>query len=122
MSDETEKCLTCGALLDEIGECRDCGGQSELSPAPCSARDGNWMDKWGACKVCNGEIPHGHTDNCDIYRLVNQITELRHALDGLVQECEYSASSGLPFNFPDGKGHWTQLGKARALLRLPNND
>ena len=45
-----------------------------------------------------------------------EIEQLMAALDGLVQECEYSASSGLPFNFPEGKGRWTQLGKAKALL------
>jgi len=44
------------------------------------------------------------------------LEQLVAALDGLVQECEYSASSGLPFNFPEGQGHWTQLGKAKALL------
>lgn len=44
------------------------------------------------------------------------VEQLVAALDGLVQECEYSASSGLPFNFPEGKGRWTQLGKAKALL------
>jgi hypothetical protein len=32
-------------------------------------RNGNWIDRWGACKVCGGEIPHGHTENCDIYKL-----------------------------------------------------
>lgn len=45
-----------------------------------------------------------------------RVEQLIAALDGLVQECEYSASSGLPFNFPDGQGHWTQLGNAKALL------
>ena len=30
--------------------------------------DGNWLDKWGTCRVCGGEIPHGHTDNCDIFK------------------------------------------------------
>lgn len=44
------------------------------------------------------------------------IEQLMAALDGLVQECEYSASSGLPFNFPENRNQWTQLGKAKALL------
>ncbi len=42
--------------------------KSELA-ATKAERDGNWMDKWGACKVCGGEIPHGHSDNCDIHKL-----------------------------------------------------
>jgi hypothetical protein len=48
--------------------------------------------------------------------ICRQRDELRIALAGLIQECEYSASSGLPFNFPDGKGRWTQLERAKALL------
>lgn len=43
-------------------------------------RDGDWMDECGACKVCDGEIPHGHTDNCDIYKLEREIARLRQAL------------------------------------------
>ena len=41
---------------------------------------------------------------------------LGKALYGLIQECEYSASSGLPFNSPDGKGKWTQLALAKEAL------
>ncbi len=36
-------------------------------------RDGNWIDKWGACKVCDGEIPYGHAANCDIWKLEEQL-------------------------------------------------
>lgn len=46
-----------------------------------SKRDGNWIDKWGACKVCDGEIPHGHTENCDIYKLEKEIRELKEQLE-----------------------------------------
>jgi len=45
------------------------------------------------------------------------IKQLIKTLNGLVEECEYSVTSGLPFNFPDGKGQWTQLAKAKALLK-----
>lgn len=31
--------------------------------------DGSWLDEWGSCKACGGEIPHGHSKNCDIYKL-----------------------------------------------------
>jgi hypothetical protein len=37
-------------------------------------RDGNWCDKWGACRVCDGEIPHGHSNNCDIYKMEQQLS------------------------------------------------
>lgn len=42
-------------------------------------RDGNWIDEWGACKVCDGEIPSGHTERCDIYKLERELTEAKHA-------------------------------------------
>lgn len=32
-------------------------------------RNGKWIDEWGACRVCDGEIPHGHTPNCDYWKL-----------------------------------------------------
>lgn len=40
-------------------------------------RDGNWMDKSGACKICDGELPHGHADNCDVYKQEQQIAALQ---------------------------------------------
>lgn len=49
----------------------------ELIKESRESRDGNWIDKFGACKVCDGEIPDGHMDNCDIYKLEIQITKLR---------------------------------------------
>lgn len=62
-----------------MNERKKLGGSS--GAAPCSAdRDGNWLDEWGACKVCDGEIPHGHTNNCDIYKLECEIRRLRDAL------------------------------------------
>lgn len=41
---------------------------------------GSWMDEDGACKVCGGEIPHGHSDNCDIYKMEQRITWLENQL------------------------------------------
>lgn len=37
--------------------------------------DGSWMDEWGSCRVCGGEIPHGHSNNCDIYKMQRRIQE-----------------------------------------------
>lgn len=55
----------------------------------CSAdRDGNWLDKWGACKVCDGEIPHGHTNNCDIYKLECTIRRYEIILRRVLEWCE----------------------------------
>ena len=36
---------------------------------PSDERNGSWLDSMWCCKVCDGEIPHGHTDNCDIWKL-----------------------------------------------------
>lgn len=30
--------------------------------------NGEWIDKWGSCRVCGGEIPHGHMPKCDVFR------------------------------------------------------
>lgn len=56
--------------------------KAELSEArKDSERDGNWLDKWGCCKVCSDEIPDGHTNNCDIYKLELEIKSLKAALN-----------------------------------------
>jgi hypothetical protein len=34
-----------------------------------SERNGELLDSMWCCKVCDGEIPDGHTDNCDIWKL-----------------------------------------------------
>lgn len=47
-----------------------------------SRRDGNFLDKLGACKVCDGEIPYGHTDYCDIWKLEKELTQAK----GLIRE------------------------------------
>ncbi len=51
-------------------------------------RDGNWMDEWGACKVCGGEIPHGHANNCDIFKLERTITRYKMILIRVLEWCE----------------------------------
>jgi len=80
----SEYCQKCGDKISEDDSrlCANCQKKSEL-PAPKGSveRDGNWMDKWGACKVCDGEIPHGHTDNCDIFKLECEVARLRDALE-----------------------------------------
>jgi hypothetical protein len=40
-------------------------------------RNGSWIDKWGACVCCDGEIPHGHSNNCDIYKMELEIKALK---------------------------------------------
>ena len=44
-------------------------------------RDGTWIDKMGACKVCDGEIPYGHISSCDIWKLEQSVEQLRKALE-----------------------------------------
>lgn len=51
---------------------------ASLRPA-AEPRNGEWSDKWGACKLCDGEIPYGHTDNCHIWKLEQRITVLTAA-------------------------------------------
>lgn len=42
--------------------------------------EGNWMDEWGACKVCDGEIPSGHTVDCHIYKIERELAAVTAAL------------------------------------------
>ncbi len=53
-----------------------------------SIPDGSWMDSWGACRVCGGEIPHGHTKNCDLYKKEQELIQLRNATDLLCERLE----------------------------------
>jgi hypothetical protein len=36
---------------------------------PSDERNGNFLDSMWCCKVCDGEIPDGHTNDCDIWKL-----------------------------------------------------
>lgn len=51
-------------------------------------RDGNWMDKYGACKVCGGEIPLGHSENCDVYKLELKVRRHETLLLRVLEWCE----------------------------------
>jgi hypothetical protein len=35
----------------------------------------DWIDEWGACKICEGEIPHGHSPDCAYYSLEIQLKD-----------------------------------------------
>lgn len=51
-------------------------------------RDGNWIDDWGACRVCDGEIPHGHSHNCDYWLLEQERDRLRKAAKQMLSTCD----------------------------------
>lgn len=36
--------------------------------ASIAERDGKFLDSEWCCKLCDGEIPDGHTDNCDLWK------------------------------------------------------
>ena len=64
------------------------GAAGLAAPLGSADRDGSWMDKWGACKVCDGEIPHGHTENCDLYKLEQRTSRYEHLLRRVLEWCE----------------------------------
>ena len=39
------------------------------APKPSDKRNGCFLDEMWCCKVCDGEIPDGHTPDCDIWKL-----------------------------------------------------
>lgn len=48
--------------------------------------DGNWLDEFGACKICNGEIPQGPMNHCDLWKLERELAIAKHALEQIVQK------------------------------------
>jgi hypothetical protein len=46
-------------------------------------RDGDWIDKWGSCRTCGGEIPYGHTDTCYLYKLECELAEAKEQIEQL---------------------------------------
>lgn len=54
--------------------------------------DSDWCDKWGGCKVCGGEIPHGHTETCIIHKYQMQERELSVALEENTRLKEFEKS------------------------------
>lgn len=43
-------------------------------------RDGKWQDESGACRVCNGVLPEGHTPECDYYKATSELLRLNQQL------------------------------------------
>lgn len=61
---------------DKLAKLKEQPAQPEArEKALLPSRDGSWMDQWGACKICGGEIHHGHTNNCDIYKMECRIRQ-----------------------------------------------
>ena len=58
----------------------------------------DWCDKYGACKVCGGEIPHGHQNDCAIYAIQKQVKDLKARQDRIhkhaVAKWRYGAEDG----------------------------
>lgn len=47
------------------------------SPRPSDERNGCFLDGTLCCKVCDGEIPYGHTEECDIFKLEDELHRLK---------------------------------------------
>lgn len=43
----------------------------------------DWMDSMGCCKICGGEIPGGHHNDCYVYAKECEIKELKAEIQGL---------------------------------------
>src|SRR5712664_3836054 len=58
-------------------------------------RNGRRFDKWGACVCCDGEIPHGHFDNCDIYKMELELRASKSQNERLVRALEWAVYRGI---------------------------
>lgn len=65
-------------LSEELWVCRKERDDARKALAEANKKDGAWLDKWGACRLCGGEIPHGHTNSCHIYIQEMEITALKN--------------------------------------------
>lgn len=66
--------LSVGELFRYADEIADLEQRLE-SMQKHNLRDGKWLDDLGCCRVCNGEIPYGHTSDCDYYKLEKRLAE-----------------------------------------------
>lgn len=54
-------------------------------------RNGKWLDDNWACRVCDGEIPYGHTPNCDIYKMELQAKDQQGKIERMKKLLEEAA-------------------------------
>lgn len=57
--------------------------------AEFNKRDGNWLDKWGCCKLCDGDMPGGHTPECHLLKQETELTSLRAENERLTDLVRY---------------------------------
>lgn len=55
-----------------------------------------WFDEDGACKLCQGEIPHGHALDCFIYKQETRIQELEKDIQRLNDKIDDWRKYGMP--------------------------
>lgn len=69
-------------------------------PGGSDERDGNFLDTMGCCKLCDGEIPAGHTEDCDLWKKEKENLKLRQELLALknIPKVRYTHAYGLPAN------------------------
>lgn len=109
-------------------------------PKPSDERNGCFLDKQWCCKVCDGEIPDGHTDYCDIWKLekkhrdflANEYSNVLTERDRLLLEVErlredekiwretVEAINDIPTNLSPAvcramAAYWNRLAEVRAV-------
>lgn len=79
---------------------------------PCTAtpskdgRNGDFLDSHWCCKVCDGEIPYGHTNNCDIWKLEMKI---KNASFNLEKFGAHNPDCGWPKGYMCDCGYWAAM-------------
>lgn len=95
---------------------------------PSDERNGCFLDSWWCCKVCDGEIPDGHTNDCDIWKLekkhmafiANEFNNVLAERDALLRHADAMASAMEHILNPDLEGQqdgWDDIASAVAAYR-----
>lgn len=51
--------------------------------------DSKWTGDYGDCKICHGEIPHGHTETCYIHKMQARDKKVRTVLQIAYEAAEH---------------------------------
>lgn len=83
----SQRCGRCGANKGGIAHICDPAAFEENIKTITKNMGGNdkdvsdWMDSYGCCKICGGEIPYGHQNDCYVYAQEQEVERLKQEIE-----------------------------------------